>query len=392
MRILHITPYYYPAWGYGGPVRVVYEIATRQAARGHSVTVLTTDALDAHSRAPAGRHLIDGVEVVRCPNLNNALAWRRLFAPIGFGRHLRRLAPAFDVAHLHEARSLLNALALPVLLRHYIPYIVSPQGGLPIELGRTAYKRVFDAVVGKRLLTHAARLHALTPIERDQYTPFGVSPDQIVMIPNGIDPAAFDNPADIAGFKQAHDIPADAPVVGFVGRLNVIKGVDFLVDAFASIRDRHPDAVLMLVGPDDGLRPALEAQIARLGIGEAVRFVGYVGGSAEKAAAYRTADVYILPSRYEIFGITVLEALLNGVPTIVTERCGLAEELLGEGLVRVVPFGNITALGAEIAAVLEPPPAQPGRAEYGQQYIAAHFGWDILTERWLDAYQQCLSA
>ncbi|HQA69803.1 MAG TPA: glycosyltransferase, partial [Aggregatilineales bacterium] len=113
MHILHITPYYAPAWAYGGSVRVAYELATRTAAQGHTVTVLTTDALDATRRAAPGMHTIDGVTVHRLPNLSNALAWRRVFLPRGFRRAAAQFVPAADVVHVHEARSLLNAAALP---------------------------------------------------------------------------------------------------------------------------------------------------------------------------------------------------------------------------------------------------------------------------------------
>lgn len=392
MHILHITPYYAPAWAYGGSVRVVSELAARTAARGHTVTVLTTDALDATARAGPGAHHIGGVTVHRVPNLSNALAWRRVFAPRGFRRAAARLIPQADVVHLHEVRSLLNAAALPVLLRTGTPYLVTPHGGLPAGLGRTAYKRLYDALWGRRLLARAACLHAVSSMEAEQFAALGLPASRVVTIPNAVDVAAFDTPTGTDAFKRRLDIEPGRPVVGFLGRLSPIKGLDVLVDAFALVLAQHPGAVLVLTGPDDGAQPALEAQIDRLGIRAAVRFAGLLAGEAEKAAAYRSFDVYVLPSRYEILGITLLEALGHGTPSITTERCGLAPDLAAADAARVVPTGDAPALAAAITAALSDPARAREQARRGQQLVRERYSWDAVLDRWLEAYHTCLDA
>ena len=291
LRILHIVPYYSPAWPYGGPVRAIYELTQRLVQRGHAVTVYTTDALDSSHRAESGEHTIEGVTVRRSPNWSNTLAWNRLFFPRGFRRELRQTAHQFDVAHLTEFRTMQNAEALPILRRHRLPYIMMPQGSLPPELGRTAIKRAYDLLVGRSLLQQAAILHALTEMERDQYAALGISRNRIFISPNGIDVSAFDlDDVDVAAFKRQHRIPEERPVVGFLARLNHIKGPEFLVDAFAQMLRVRPDAILMLVGPDDGVKSEIEAQIRRLGIGDMVRFVGYIGDHEVDAACAFAAN------------------------------------------------------------------------------------------------------
>lgn len=390
MRILHITPYYSPAWAYGGSTRIAYELSTRLAARGHHVSVFTTDALDASRRAPAGEHVIDRVTVHRFRNLSNRLAWRRIFVPLGFPGAVSQAVPRFDVVHLHEVRSLLNVWALPSLLRHQAPYIVTPHGGLPSGLGRAALKRLYDALYGRRLLERACRLHVLTDMERQQLLDLGLPPGYITLIPNGIDSAAFDASVDVESFKRRYDIPLDNPVVGFLGRLNAIKGLDFLIDAFADVLAAHPEAILLIAGPDDGARPALEAQIAQLGIGSSVRFTGMLSRDADKAAAYRASWVYVLPSRYENLPTTVLEALLNAVPCILTDRCGLAAQLAEAGIARVVPYGDASILAGQILAALRDPAASRTQAEHGRRYVIKHFNWESVVDRWLEVYHVCV--
>ncbi len=390
LRILHITPYYSPAWAYGGSTRVAVELCTRLASRGHSVTVYTTDAQDAERRAEPGEHLIDGVAVRRFRNLSNRLAWGRMFVPLGFGQAVARAVPTFDVVHLHEVRSLLNVWALPALLRSSVPVVVSPHGGLPLELGRASFKRAFDALYGRRLLARACRLHALSGMEHEQALAFGLPAERVALIPNGIDAGAFDAPADVDSFKRRYDIPFASPVVGFLGRLNAIKGLDFLLDAFARILAARPDAILLLAGPDDGARPGLEAQAERLGIAPSVRFTGMLTDEADKAAAYRASSVYVLPARYEILSLTILEALLNATPCILTNRCALAGQLAGAGVARVVPFGDTSALTAEIAAVLDDPDTAHAEAGRGRQLVVEQFDWESVVDRWLEVYRACL--
>ncbi|NDJ54261.1 MAG: glycosyltransferase [Chloroflexi bacterium] len=389
LRILSVIPYYAPAWAYGGPVRVAYEINKRLAARGHQVTVATTDALDRQKRLENRHEYLDGVEVIRFRNLHNGLAWQRLFLPIGFQSWLSEHIDQFDLVHLNDIRTLQNLLALPILQRSRLPFIVMPHGGLPRELGRGSLKWIYDQIVGWQLLEQASILHALTPLERAQYHALGIDDARIVEIPNGIPVAEFDLEVDTEAFKVQHGMPPHRPIVGFLARLNAIKGPDFLIDAFAEVRRQRPDAILLMAGPDDGALADLQAQIARLGLTEAVHLIGYVGDSQTKACVYRASHVYVLPSRYEIQGISLLEALLNGTPVITTHQCGLSPLLADKGMADVVPFGDVQALAHAMLRQLD-----VGRDDYRQQarrnFVTEQFNWDRMVDQWEVVYQRTL--
>jgi glycosyltransferase involved in cell wall biosynthesis len=266
-----------------------------------------------------------------------------------------------------------------------------PQGGLPPELGRTLIKHIYDAIFGRRLLRNASRLHALTDMERQQYLALGVPDQRIIVIPNGIDVTAYDFEVDVEGFKREHDIPLGRPIVGFLARLNHIKGPEFLVEAFARVLKQIPDAILVLAGPDDGVQRDIEAQIDQLNIRDAVRFVGFIGDDRTKAAAYRASDVYVLPSRYEIQGITVMEALLNATPTITTYSCGLASRLVSEGVAQAVSFGDVDALVNEISTMLRYPEQAKAQAERGRALMVGEFNWDTLADQWIEVYRMCIA-
>lgn len=386
MRVLHIIPYFYPAWAYGGTCRAAWELARQLAGQGIKQTVLTTDALDSQQRAEPRHEVVDGVEIVRLPNLSNALAWRRVFLPRGFRSALAGQLPQADVVHIHEYRSVLNALALRQLQQASKPLVLTPQGSLPMLVSRFAAKRVYDALVGRPTLALTSRFHALNPMERDQFVALGADPARVVVRPNGIDLAEFETLPERSDFRAAHDIPAEAPLVLFLARLHRIKGADFLIEAFARLVKTRSDAVLALVGPDDGVEVELRQQVAALGLEKQVVFAGFTSGRA-KLEAYLAADIYVLPSRYEILGITLLEALACGTPVIATAQCGLGHDIASNELGHIVEFGDVDAL-ADLLLRLTDAPITPESATRRRAWVLENFGWATIAARWLPVYRE----
>jgi glycosyltransferase involved in cell wall biosynthesis len=388
MHILHIIPYFYPAWAYGGTCRAAWELSRALARKGHEVTVFTTDALDAASRARPLREVVDGVAIKRFRNLNNSLAWNRIFLPLGFGWGLERELRRVDVVHLHEFRSYQNFVVLPHLARLGIPYVLTAQGGMPRIMGRLALKSVYDRLAGQSILRHACRLHALNELEQEQFLGLGVRPERIAILPNGVDLDEYRSLPAANGFRERYGIPPRSPVVLFLARVNKIKGVDFLVASFNEVRKSLGDAVLVIVGPDDGYLAEIKRQIAQFGLDGQVRFTGYLAG-ADKLAAYQSASVYVLPSAYEMFAITLLESLACGTPIIATDRCGLADFVRQNDLGSIVTYGDVPGLRDEIVHILQAPAEAQGRARAGRDYVLANFGWEKIVEKWEALYQEC---
>src|SRR4249919_699739 len=110
MKILFAVSYYEPAWAYGGPPRMVFDLARELVRRGHEVTVCTTDALDDGKRVAKLEEMSHGVRIVRFPNLSNRVAFHlKIFLPIGMRLWLDEHVREFDVVHLFDARTMLNA-------------------------------------------------------------------------------------------------------------------------------------------------------------------------------------------------------------------------------------------------------------------------------------------
>lgn len=352
MRVLHVSPYYEDAWAYGGIPRVVAAQARALAARGHEVTVCTTDACDRASRvarAPAdGDDGRGGVRVRVFPNLSNRLAYDlQLFLPLGLGGWVDRHAHEFDVAHLHGCHHLPGAVAARRLRRAAVPYVLSPHGTAPRIERRRLAKYLFDVTVGRGVLGGARRVLAVSDAERRRLLALGVAAGTVVIVPNPVDPAELDGIE--RGLFRARNGLGSRTVVLFLGTLTPRKRVDVLVEAFDALGDA--EARLVIAGNDLGAGGDLRRLVARRGLAPRTIFTGLLRGR-ERLEALADADVLVYPSRHEVFGLVPLEALLCGTPVIVADDSGCGEVIAGTGGGRVVREGDTTAVTVALAGML----------------------------------------
>lgn len=385
LRILHVVPYYEQAWAYGGIPRLATTMTRALARRGHCVTVYTTDARDGSSRADA-RADGGGVDVRMFRNLSNRLAYRwQVFTPIGMVRHLRSALGrgAFDVAHLHACYNLPGTIAARELSRAGVPYVVSPNGTARAIERRVLAKRIFGATAGRRFLSRAARVIAVTDAERHDLISLGVDEGAIAVVPNPIDEQEFDCPADPMRFRARHGLDGGVSVVLFLGKLTPRKGVDVLVRAFGAL-DRR-DTTLVIAGNDMGSGAGIDALTRQLCLGPRVRRVGLLTGS-DRRDALAAADVVVYPSRDEIFGLVPLEALLCGTPVVVCGDSGCGEVIARVGGGNIVPYGDVAALRGAIDSILSAPGTWRSRAATAAERTRGLFGSDVVCRQLEDVY------
>lgn len=326
MRILHLTPYYRPAYAFGGVVRSVEGLATTLAARGHQVTVLTTDAFDQGRRfSGALEEAIGGLRVWRRPNASPWLRGRmNLSTPRAMKRAAEALLPAVDVLHIHEFRTVENLLVTPVAQRLGVPVVLSPHGTFNRSSGRGRAKSAWDRLLSPAVAQRIDHVVALTKNERAEaealWLSFGKrkTPTRFSVIPNGVNLEEFAQLSGAEGFRARYRL-ADAPTVLFMGRLQARKGVDVLIEAFLAAAVAH--SRLLIVGPDEGMLPRLKA-IA--GGDPRIVFTDYLTGE-DRLAALAASDVFALPATGEGQPLAALEALAAGRPVIVSPGCNLDE-------------------------------------------------------------------
>lgn len=387
LRILHVTPSFYPAWAYGGIPRCAYELCRALVGRGAQVQVWTTDALDAERRTGEPQAMVEGIEVHRFRNLSNGLAYhRQLYLPRGLGAYARRHLAAVDVVHIHSHRHLLQPLVARPAVAAGIPYVFTGNGTVPGIERYVPIKRVIDAFGGLRFLRRAAACVAVCEAERQHYEAAGVAVDRVRVIPNGLRLSEFTALPARGGFRRAHAV-GECPLIVFVGKITPRKGVDVLLRALA----RLPSEVQLAVAGNFMMSAVpIQRLVHELGIATRVRFVGFLSGDA-KLGAYVDADVVAYPSVDEIFGLVPFEALMCGTPAVVCDDSGCAEVMHAANGGLCVPYGNVDALAAALETLLRDHAARERYVASGRRYVERHLGWDRIAEQTLALYEAVLA-
>lgn len=383
MHIVHITPYYAPAYTFGGVVTAVEGLAQATAARGHQVTVLTTDALTFSERFSGNsKETLQNVEVIRSRNLNYALRRYNLSTPFGLRHELKRLLPSVDIVHLHEFRTVENLLSVPLARHKARPILLSPHGTLNQSTGRSSLKSWWDRLISPRIAASISQIVALAEAEasdaRTLWNQFGIAP-QISIIPNGVDPTRFASLPDGAIFRERYGL-GDGAVILFMGRLHRRKGVEQLTQAFRAAR--IPGAKLVLAGPDEGMLPVLE----RMKNNDII-LTGYLN-EEQRREALAAADLFALPATGEGLSMAVLEAMAAGVAVLLSPGCNLPEaEQHGAGL--IVP-PQIEALTHALSNLLEDREKLQQMGKRARLLVNERYTWAKVAAMMETLYQQSL--
>ncbi len=332
MRILNVSETYYPFLEWGGPPVKVRALARGLAARGHRVTVLTADFGIAHreraigraTRSPFGWRMEDsGIEAIYLPSW---LRYRALTWNPGIAKFCEKRLGEFDAVHIFGLYDLLGPKVAAACQRGNVPYVLEPIGMFRPIVRNIRLKRLYHQWLGGRMIRGAKCVIATSRQESDELVAGGVPAENIVVRRNGVD-APEGLPAR-GTFRHDWNISPETKVILFLGRLVAKKSPGLLLEAFARWRKgqrKEVNAKIVFAGPEenDGTRAGLAALAGSLGVQGQVLYTGPLFDNA-KWAAYRDADVFVLPSRNENFGNTAAEAIACGTPVIVTENCGIA--------------------------------------------------------------------
>jgi len=347
MKILQVVSYFPPAYAFGGPVKVAYQISRELVRRKHEVVVYTSDVNDFGSRLSINPvKVVDGIRVHYFRNLAMMPVKKlKLFIMPHMVSVAREEVKKFDVIHLHEYRTFQNIVIAHYTKKNCVPYVLQAHGTLPRIIAKQRLKWIYDVLFGHRVLRDASKVIALSRTEVQHYRGVGVPEEKIEVIPNGIDLSEYGDLPAKGSFKKKFSIDEDEKTILYLGRIHRIKGLDVLVKAFANIVEKLDDVRLVIVGPDDGYLSELEALIKVLKIDDNVLISDPLYGR-DKLEAYVDADVCVLPSRYETFPMTILEAVACGTPIILTDYCGITEYFRDKvGLVvKPIPKNLVDAL------------------------------------------------
>jgi glycosyltransferase involved in cell wall biosynthesis len=329
MKVLHVTPSYYPAMHLGGTVQFLSLLCPTLQAQGVEIEVVTTNAgLEDHPEISTSQWTIQQGVKVRYFKYWGYLHYN--FSP-PFFFWLMQNVKNYDAVHITAVWNFPVWAASVACRWHKIPYILSPHGVLypeTMDLRSTHAKKLYYKLVAGKCLQKASLIHYTTLDEQQKVTDFLHPPTPGLVAPPAIRLSDFDNLESHPPFSDFFPILQNRTYLLFLGRVDYKKGLDILIPAFAKILSQYPDYLLAIAGPDnDGYGETIKKQIHQLGLTDSVVFTGMLNGSA-KIAAYRDAELFVLSSYSENFGMTVVEAMASYTPVVITNRVGLYNELL----------------------------------------------------------------
>jgi glycosyltransferase involved in cell wall biosynthesis len=406
MRVtyLQLTHMYAPSWGYGGPVRLMFDYA-RWLGRVFDVVVFSGDLHHDFTRFPDVRHKQDIVSVHRSRIYYPALAKRSIYLP-SLSMIARALWSAWIttkpvIVHVAEFRGLvpLYALLLKLCFRNRVLLVHSAFGMLHYKRGR--HRTFYDSLFMKTFLLNTQIRLTQNQHEFDTYKQIDRDYDlrdenKTVLLPLHVDGIPSQSHRfsgekklhhAVAELRKQYDVPENVPVFIFLGRLHAEKGIIRLIDAFEGFcSECISNAMLLIVGRDDGFQSHVEAHILEKGLQDRVRIVNNVYET--RFDYYFLSDVFLgFPTMFEETMLASIEALACGTPIIVSREADVpfVEE---EGAGRVIDFSVETAIQAMAAVFRESESFQCKT----RTTVERHFGALAASENLIHVLQERLIA
>jgi glycosyltransferase involved in cell wall biosynthesis len=385
VRVLHVIPGL--ARRTGGPALIVVAVARAIRGVGGENMVYTTNLRDpAGTRSRARVSAVDlpsGLEELDVAFFPVRYGRRLAYAP-ELGRALRTDVGDFTVVHIHSLFLYPQFAAFRAARDAGVPYIVTLHGALdPALRSRHRFaKTLADKAWQRRMLDGAAAIHFTTEAERDLTADLGLRAPGVV-IPNGIDWASFQRAGDPERWRDRNG-GASAKIILFLGRLTYKKGLEILIPAVAKLAGADPSVHLVIAGPDDeGMRPRLESQAERLGLAGRIHFSGLLNDE-ERLDALSGCDVWVLPSKSENFGTTVIEAMACGAPVIMSPAVNLAPEAGRAGAAKIVER-DPAELARALRELLDDDVERARLSACGREFSRG-FDWAAIAPRLFDFY------
>ena len=370
---------------YGGPVEALLGLTAAQSGLGHCVSVITSsrrgDSLD--TRLDFHK---SGVTVrVASPSISKARWVPRLRSEI------QEFIGAVDIVHFHGIWEFFLHDAARMATESEIPYIIRSCGMLhPDCLDRRSFsKRQVRWLRADRYIHQSGLLHFTSKRENDHVPPeFQAHPR--VIVPNGVRLESVDGVVGgLDNLWDEHPKLKRKRRLLYLGRVHPIKNIELIIESLARL-GREDIGFAIAGGGDVHYCEELDRLIASRGLTNQVTRLGPIYGR-DKAALLRGAELFILASQHENFGVSVAEALACGVPVIVSDRVALAEEVSSAGAGRVTTL-NIENIMSALRELLDDPLAYQTAAQGAQSLGRSAFDWKPIAAKWAEIYTSLIGS
>jgi len=242
-------------------------------------------------------------------------------------RWLRENVKRFDVVHIHGIWSFLSLECARICRKHGVRYIFHGHGSLdPVDLRKKYWvKEVIGHTYYRSLFSKASAFFCTADTEADNLVTYGAKTKRLV-VPLTVD--YCDRNGNRQTFRKKYRIKEDSFVFLFLSRIDYIKGLDLLVPAFSEILTDFPNSRFIIAGSDSrGYESRIRKLVSKFQLSERLIFTGLLEGQ-NKADAFAGADLFVLPSKKENFGIAVVEALQSGLPVLISNNVYIHDQIL----------------------------------------------------------------
>jgi glycosyltransferase involved in cell wall biosynthesis len=362
VRIVFVTPFYAPEWKFGGPPRKISSLAKELVRRGHDVRVVTF-----HSERPneRGQRKIDSIDVQYLPWLGTGLRqFPRTLQP------LRQEIDAASIVHCYGLYNLICPAAAWLAVRSSTPFVIEPMGMFVPRVRRFFLNRIYNAIVTRWLFRKSAAVIATSELEAKelQRTEAG---GKIVVRRNGISLDFSGDHNTGSRLRAEWGVSSEERFTGYIGRISGKKG---LLELIAAFERANPSATkLLIAGPVSEpaylkrVKEAIRTSLRR----DDIILEGLLEGG-RYLAALQALDLFVLPSENENFGNSAAEAVMAGIPVLLTRNCGIAPMI--DGRVGLAVDYEVEAIAEGLRTMLKPETKRRWASHW--QEVQSELSWD----------------
>ena len=385
MHITQVTPRFPPA--IGGVEEHVYRVSVELARRGHRVTVITANEVN-HTIHPIKKETADGVEIHRF-----SLFMPKIFREYWLIPSILKSLPYLkaDVVHVHGYRCLSSFTA--ICLAHFegTPVVFTPHGIYPPRSPANAFlKAVFDSTLGRFMLNFSDKVIALTEHNKQLLLQIGASKEKISIVPNGVNLEEFINIKRKDKQKAIEELNANGPTLLYVGRIDWNKRIEKVVEAMPLILKKFPSAKFVIVGPDYG---NYANKLRKLGERLKVKHALIIKGGIPRKkllALYSIADVFLMPSSYEGFGLSLLEAMSSKIPVIVSPSGGPGDILTHGVHAWLLKEADAIEISEAVNLILTDKKLRESIVQNAFELVEKRYTWESVVDKLELVYKQVI--
>ena len=393
MKVLCVSPSYWPAFQYGGPINSVHKLNKTLVKKGVDITVYTTN-VGLENEITINKQLnLDRIKIIY-------FSYSNFFEFLGqtgwqFSWEMRNAIKDniknFDLLYIPAIWNYPTAIATYYCRKYKKPYIIIPKGSLyPYTLNKKKWKKwLYYNLISKRDIKGASLIYYATKDEFEKVHSFLGLTNRSVVISNGIDLSEFNDLPKKDNFKKNYPFLKDKKIILFLGRINWKKGLDILVKAFGKLAQDRDDVYLLIVGPDENgyiniVKKGLKSECA---LGKSF-FTGLLK-KEKKLEAFMGSDIFVLPSYSENFGIAVIEAMACNLPVIISNQVGISKEIESAKAGLIINTGHNELYDAFVK-LLDNKKESLEMGKRGRKLVEKYFNIEKVADKTIKVFEEII--